>query len=261
MNYKICITAENQAIVKRIANENGMNKYNYLFKNIGQSYIIINNEFDNIFVQNATELTTEQFVEMFDKKETELDKWLKETKAKNLSLEELTDLVLNIYTFNARVYRELKGIGVKEKAQILFNQWNNTSEETPKVETEWQPKRGDRILVWDDSESDAKELIFLVEIKGCKLPIRVVVPNNERRFLNNEEFSSEGYKFMKPLPIEQPKETDFKTKVIELIESEINDLKGYEKRQIEINEYYNNHSSVASKIRMYGDLINKIKQL
>jgi hypothetical protein len=42
---------------------------------------------------------------------------------------------------------------------------------------------------------------------------------------------------------------------------EINDLKVYEKRQIEINEYYNNHSSVASRIKFYNDLLNKIKEL
>jgi hypothetical protein len=57
------------------------------------------------------------------------------------------------------------------------------------------------------------------------------------------------------------KESDFKAKVIDLIEGEINDLKVYEKRQIEINEYYNNHSSVASRIKVYNNLLNQIKQL
>jgi hypothetical protein len=139
MNYKIKITADNQAIVKRIADENGMNKYNYLFKNCGQFYIIVNNEFDNIFVQNATELTTEQFIELFDKKETE-----------------------------------------------------------------WQPKRGDRVLVWDDDETPV-ERIFLTEIEGKINPIVVVDGYCEEKFLNNKNFNCSRYHHMKPLPIEQPK--------------------------------------------------------
>jgi hypothetical protein len=239
MNYKIRITAENQAIVKRIADENGMNPFNYLFKNIGQSYIIINNEFDNIFVQNATELTTEQFVEMFDKKETELDKWLRETKAKNLSLEELNLLIANSNITHEDIYYELKGDGIIEKAQILFNQWNNPTEphickycqaETTQDDetcyakpTEWQPKRGDRVLVWDSEGNDLKERIFLIKIESAIYPIITVGIKYGNEFNNGEKFGIECYKHMKPLPIEQPKETDFKNKVIELIENEIKD--------------------------------------
>jgi hypothetical protein len=220
MNYKICITAENQAIVKRIADENEMNPYLYAFLNFGIFYNIIDNKFDNIFVQNATELTTEQFIELFDKKETEPH--------------------------------------ICKYCQAETTQDDETCYAKP---TEWRPKRGDRVLVWDDDEKLAEERIFLVKIEGCKLAIRTVAPGEDTKFFKGEEFSSSGYKYMKPLPIEQLKETDFKTKVIELIEGEINDLKVYEKRQIEINEYYNNHSSVASKIKVYNNLLNQIKQL
>ena len=272
MNYKIRITAENQAIVKRIADENGMNAigYNFSLQTVDWNfYAIENNKFCswNNKAVNYPELTTEQFIAMFDKKKTELDKWLRETKAKNLSLVELIEYINMYMPFS--MYHKIRSQSnlsqIEDVAKFLFNQWNKEKgapfeEESPKAETEWQPKRGDRVLVCDDDNSYC-ERIFLAQIKGCKLPIRVVAHNNEGRFFNNEEFSSEGYKFMKPLPIEQPKETYFKTKVIELIEGKINDLKGYEKRQIEINEYYNNHSQVASKIKVYNDLINDIKQL
>jgi hypothetical protein len=197
MNYKIRITPENQAIVKRIAYENGMNEIGFLFTEFDLYYIIVENKFwTNDYESDDTELTTEQFIEMFDKKETE-----------------------------------------------------------------WQPKRGDIVLVWDSEGNDLKERIFLIKIESAIYPIITVGIKYGNEFNNGEKFGIECYKHMKPLPIEQPIETDFKTKVIEFIEGKINDLKGYEKRQIERNEYYNNHSQVASKIKVYNDLINDIKQL
>ena len=71
MNYKIRITKENQAIVKRIANENGMNEANLDFDGTGQNYIIEVGIFP-LYCLNGSyqELTTEQFIEMFDKNET-----------------------------------------------------------------------------------------------------------------------------------------------------------------------------------------------
>ena len=159
MNYKIRITAENQAIVKRIADDNGMNPSKWDFNNFDRYYIISDNKFIDIGNDKThSELTTEQFIELFDKKETELEKWLKETKAKNLSLEELGDAILDI-CFTS-IWDKLEGKHHKNKAQILFNQWNNPAEESPKVETEWQPKRGDRVLVWDDSDTKPKKEYF-----------------------------------------------------------------------------------------------------
>jgi hypothetical protein len=197
MNYKIRITAENQAIVKRIADENGMNKYNYLFKNYGQFYIIINNKFDNIFLDKSdySELTTEQFIQLFDKKETE-----------------------------------------------------------------WQPKRGDRVLVWDDSEDLAKESIFLCNIEKAQMPIFIVNKLYEREFLNNNVFSVACYKHMKPLPIEQPKETDFKSKVIELIEKEHQKSLELMDDAIYSKNYLDAHAYIF-KSNVYKDLLNQIKQL
>jgi hypothetical protein len=285
MNYKIRITADNQAIVKRIADENGMNKYNYLFKNCGQFYIIINNEFDNIFVQNATELTTEQFIELFDKKETELDKWLRETKAKNLSLEELKNYMFSTKT-NIDFVELRNSLGLKygeSLSQALLNQWNNQTEESPKVETEphickycqaettqddetcyakpteWQPKRGDRVLVWDaDDLQQQNERIFVGKIKGEKKPIIAVMLGYEELFLSGEKFCTCKYENMKPLPIEQPKETDFKTKVIELIEKRIDDYK----TEIEFRSYNRFYAEEANnKIESLKEILAQIKEL
>ena len=69
MNYKIKITAENQAIVKRIADENNMdpNRFNLMF--IRHYYTIENGFFERyITSSDYAELTTEQFIEMFDKR-------------------------------------------------------------------------------------------------------------------------------------------------------------------------------------------------
>ena len=161
MNYKIRITEDNQAIVKRIADENGMNPSDFEFMLTKKFYIIRENKFyvgnvgyeENIFL-DYYELTTEQFIEMFDKKETE-----------------------------------------------------------------WQPQRGDKVLVWDDN--NYCERIFLAEIKKSKYPIVTVHHHYEKDFLNDDVFSVVCFKYMKPLQAEQPIETDFKSKVIELIEKRI----------------------------------------
>jgi len=128
------------------------------------------------------ELTTEQFIEMFDKKEQ-----LSYTEAAKKE-ERIT---------NAEIIKSMR------------------------ESTEWQPKRGDRVLVWDNNEKLSEERIFLAEIKGSYFPIVTVAIDCENDFKEEIEFETTEYKKMKPLPIEQPKETDFKTKVIELIEKRI----------------------------------------
>ena len=67
MNYKIKITAENQAIVKQIADENGMNPKELSINNLNHFYRIENNIFRFNLELDFQELTTEQFIEMFDK--------------------------------------------------------------------------------------------------------------------------------------------------------------------------------------------------
>jgi hypothetical protein len=305
-NYKIRITRQNQAIVKRIADENGMNPNNFQFMLTKTFYIIKDNKFyvaninyaENIFLDHK-ELTIEQFIELFDKKETELEKWLRETKAKNLSLDELNILIENC---DEDIYYELKGDGIIEKAEILFNQWNNPTEESPKVENKWQPKRGERVLVWDSEGNDLKERIFLIKIESAIYPIITVGIKYGNEFNNGEKFGIECYKNMKPLPIEQPKEdkveevayqyckklginnsnysvdiiqsfingakwqseqpidTDFKSKVIELIESENQKALVYYDDAIYSKNYLDAHAYIF-KSNVYKDLLNQIKQL
>ena len=99
----------------------------------------------------------------------------------------------------------------------------NTELETWLKETkaEFSPKRGDRVLVWDESENEAEEAIFF-----DKIGKNIIVFGDESEFddfIVGKRFISDQFKHMKPLPTELPTETYFKSKVIELIESEIKD--------------------------------------
>lgn len=268
MNYKIRITAENQDIVKRIADENGMNPYNFKFDTEVYLYEIQNNKFVYVGTiqkgEGETILSTDQFIELFDKKETELGKWIKETKAKNLSLEKLKIYITNKSSCNDDLYKKLRikldikyGISL---AEFLFNQWNNPTEETSKVETEWQPKRGDRVLVWDSEGNDLKERIFLIKIDNSIYPIITVDIKYGNEFNNGEKFGIECYKHMKPLPIEQPKETDFKSKVIDLIEGKIEECKSLTKAALK-NQHYDTASKYNNKHEMCEELLKQIKEL
>jgi hypothetical protein len=202
-----------------------MNTIKFEFNSPNPIYHIKNSKFtfypqDPENTNDYTELTTEQFIELFGKKETELDKWLKEIKAKNLSLEKLIGFIEYVPTCpHNEVWRKLKGETNEDKAQILFNQWNNPTEESPKVETEWQPKRGDRVLVWDNSE-EPLNAIYLETVIGCTQPFLVVDDESEESFLKGNEFDFVTYKHMKPLPIEQ--QTEDKVEVASEIYAEQN---------------------------------------
>jgi hypothetical protein len=214
MNYKIRITAENQAIVKRIADENGMNKREFRFNNFFQYYTISNNLFDETLDKSDyPELTTEQFIELFDKKETELDKWLKETKAKNLSFHDLEHLIFELQN---PLFSNLEGSNFTEKAEFLYNQWNNPTKphickycqaETTQDDetcyakpTEWQPKRGDRVLVWNNNEEMAREAIYF---DTDKFVICFWDEKEFENYSNSNCFRLGNYCHMKPLPIER----------------------------------------------------------
>lgn len=137
---------------------------------------------------------------MNDKKETELDKWLRETKANNLSLEELHYETNSLGTkFYNQIRRELKVVGTLY--QHLFNLWNNTTEESPKVETEWQTKRGERVLVWNNNEEMAREAIYF---DTDKFVICFWDEKEFENYSNSNCFRLGNYCHMKPLPIEQP---------------------------------------------------------
>lgn len=226
----------------------------------------------------------------------ELETWLKETKAKNLSKEDLKEVTSSLDThFYLEIKRKL-GVG-GTLYEYLFNQWQK--------ESEFSPKRGDRVLVWDDFSSSAHERIFIAEIKGCVNPILVVHSEYENEFKNNEWFKITEFEHMKPLPTEQPKqdkvqeaayqdckksgfnntsysahcmqsfingakwqsehptETDFKAKfeaTIELIESEMKEKQGSLKFSVNDNNFYLANLA-QNQIELFSNLLTKIKQL
>lgn len=183
----------------------------------------------------------------------ELETWLSETKAKNLSLDELESFIEFVPTCpHSTVWSKLKGETNEEKAQILFNQWQQ--------EPEFSPKRGDRVIVWDFDESKAHERIFLADIKGSVSPIVTVPKVHEVYFKNNETFGITQYKNMKPLPTEHPTETDFKSKVIELIEKRIDVLSNLIPTNIQFELYATAHKNKESKEEL-SELLTQIKNL
>ena len=146
----------------------------------------------------------------------ELETWLKETKAKNLSYDELTRYIVNncdIARYN-ELCNTLNAKTVDGISEAIFNQWQK--------EAEFSPKRGDRVLVWDDNEERSYNRIFVAEVKGAVFPFVTVHEKNEIDFTDNLPFTTEYWSKMKPLPTEQPTETYFKSKVIEFIEGKIN---------------------------------------
>jgi hypothetical protein len=72
-------------------------------------------------------------------------------------------------------------------------------EQLEKQET-FKPKRGDKVLVWDNEEEKAQERIFLTEIEGASQPYICVLPVNEKDFINGGIFSICEWINMKPLP-------------------------------------------------------------
>ena len=62
---------------------------------------------------------------------------------------------------------------------------------------EWQPVRGERVLVWDDDESYTEERIYVTTIDGAKYPIFTVYRGCESKFENGEPFDIGAYKNMK----------------------------------------------------------------
>jgi hypothetical protein len=176
MNYKIKITKETLEVVRRIANENGMNKKTNFSFWINKYYYIKNDKFIGIYDDsNFKEITTEQFIELFDKKPI-------------------------------KVFSNGEEIGtVKDLNGSILEP----------IETEFNPKRGDRVLVWDFNEDNVLERIFLGEIKGSEYPIHIVQQSHEKKFINGGIFKTAEYKHMKPIPTIEVK--DFKTKVLELL--------------------------------------------
>jgi hypothetical protein len=65
----------------------------------------------------------------------------------------------------------------------------------------FKPKRGDRVLVWDDEEQNAIECIFLTEIEGALYPYTSVANEYEEDFINGDIFHTNTWKNIKPIQI------------------------------------------------------------
>lgn len=291
MNYKIKVTAENRQAIKEIAERNGMNEIGFNFEGPKQIYHIEKGCFTSFPIpqkntRNYQELTFEQFKAMFDKQETDIEKWLRETKAKNLDFNSLSNITISTdnYLYN-RIRAKFDLKGGESLAEYLFNQWNepkphgfceeknskctdNYCDENGCVarkriltepKEEWQPKRGDRVLVWNEKEEDAVERMFLSVIKEIENSILVVTNGYEEDFKANKTISISSYEHMKPLPPTKSEKT-FKDKVIELAEKRIEHYKICEK---ESRENSDEHDAVEYKAiyNQFEDFLYKIKEL
>jgi len=180
----------------------------------------------------------------------ELETWLKETKAKNLSLEELEILIVNYDLTDEGIFYSLNGVTIKEKAQILFNQWQQETEFSPKIIGYKAPfdlfngyiKKGHLFIEWSRKHyySAVNE-----NVSNYSLPKEIV-----------ETWEPE----FEPLPTEQPTETDFKSQAIELMQKEIIIAKNNLSSVLE-DKLYNDAAMWENDIRTLQKLLNQIKQL
>ena len=92
--------------------------------------------------------------------------------------------------------------GFHYAADLVIAQLEKQENET------FNPKRGDRVLVWDSEEGNAQERIFLCEIEGASYPYFCVINGEEEYFINGNLFKTTKWKNIKPLPKKEiPKDT------------------------------------------------------
>ena len=87
-------------------------------------------------------------------------------------------------------------------------------------EPEFNPKRGDEVLVWDEDESNQEKVIYLATIEGAKYPIVSVTPMDERRYRTGQPFLTDLWPNMKPI-VSDPKaerKAELKKQIAELQE-------------------------------------------
>jgi hypothetical protein len=185
---------------------------------------------------------------------TELETWLKETKAKNLSLTELAEyLVMDTLP---KIWNNLKGKQSKEKAQILFNQWN-APEEKGKLIGYKAPfdlfggniKEGE--LYFKEGEYHNGYTAYSTKNDDDEVSNTYFMP---------KEIVETWEAVYEPLPKEEPTEKDFKQKVVEFIEKDI------AKREGDLNNAeYNRHYATAAEfqriIAISKYLLKQIKEL
>ena len=178
----------------------------------------------------------------------ELETWLAETKAKNLSKEDLKHCIILLDNeFYIKLRKELKVSGTLY--EHLFNQWQK--------EAEFSPKRGDRLLVWNNNEELAKVAYYFDKNEFIIVFVDEIEYTN---YKNGNVFVLNQFAKMKPLPTENQKETDFKSKVIELIESEQQKALQLRNDVIYSKNYLDAHA-YSFKSSIYKELLEQIKQL
>jgi hypothetical protein len=237
MNYKIKITADNQAIVKRIADENGMNPYKWDFDNFFQFYTISNNLFGgSVDKSDYSELTTEQFVQMFDKKETE---WQPKRGDRVLVWDNSEEPLNAIYleTVIGCTQPFLVVDAESEEDFLKGNEFDFVTYKHMKPLPIEQPKK-------DKVAEVAYQYCKKLGINNTSYSVDII-----QSFINGAKWQSE-----------QPKETDFKTKVIELIEKENQKALVHYDESINSRNYLDAHA-YGFKSSIYKELIEKIKQL
>lgn len=129
-------------------------------KKVSGEYVYEKNTPDyNCYLSDVRPATTEEIVKATGKKfnveESKLDIWLRETKAKNLSLEDLTDEIG--YCDFDNIYQKLEGNLSSDKATILYNKWNIIIDSSLK---EVKIKKG-----FDEKEHLSKPYNQMLEIK------------------------------------------------------------------------------------------------
>ena len=59
---------------------------------------------------------------------------------------------------------------------------------------EWQPKRGDKVLVRDFDSDEWRDRIYLTTIEGAVYPYRTVERKSEAHFLDKEVFDTSCFR-------------------------------------------------------------------
>ncbi len=70
------------------------------------------------------------------------------------------------------------------------------------IVNEFNPKRGDEVLVWNTLEAGAISEIFLTEIKGSRNSYMCVSRSSVQNFKNDKLFEITAWKYIKPIPKE-----------------------------------------------------------
>lgn len=110
----------------------------------------------------------------------------------------------DITVFERNLYNNVKGVQWSDTEEgHLF--WRNVLAERDfgkffdKYPKQFNPKRGDMVLVWDDLSSQ-EEAIFLASIEGAENPYLVVSDQDEDEFFTNKPFNFDYYKYMEIIP-------------------------------------------------------------